>query len=65
MTSGDQHLVDMRLAYHQLMLALMTLLSLNDEADQVRVSCGLQDGRMTTANVDYYLKGKPLGGFAQ
>lgn len=65
MSPGDEHVVDMRLAQHQLMLALVTLLALSDDADQIKLQAGLVDGRMTVTTVDYYAKGKPLGGFAR
>lgn len=63
MTPGDQHLVDMRLAQHQLMLALVTFLALHDEADEVRLSAAVVDGRVSDVDVQWLLKGQQVGGF--
>lgn len=61
MTPGDQHLVDMRLAQHQLVLALVTFLSLHEDADSVWVCAYLVDGRVSDVDVQWLLKGQQVG----
>lgn len=64
MTPGDQHLVDMRLAQHQLVLALITFLALHDDADEVRLEARLSDGCVGDVNVEWLVQGGRVGGFA-
>lgn len=65
MSPGDQHAVDSRIAQHDVTLALVSLLSLHDQADEVRLDARMRDGRVERARVEFLLKGRSLGGFEE
>jgi hypothetical protein len=64
-TPGDQHAVETRIAQHDVTLALVSLLSLHEQADEVRLDARMRDGRVERALVEYFIKGRSVGGFEE
>ena len=65
MPSGQEHLVQQQIAMHTVMVALVSLLALHDDADSVDLSATMKDGRLDHVDVNFALKGRALGGFGQ
>lgn len=65
MPSGQEHLVQQQLALHAVMVALISLLALHDDADAVDLSASMKDGRLDHMDVNFALKGRALGGFGR
>lgn len=63
MTPGDKHLVDLRIAQNAVAVALVNLLALHDQADEVRLQASLKEGRLDVASVEFVVMGRVLGGF--
>lgn len=61
--TSTEHICDQRIAESEVVKALVLLLGLHDQADEVQLRAVMRDGRVTRFDVSYSHKGVVLGGF--